>query len=227
MGDADRVAIARNSLSPVSARRAVMSGTVPGNVGSRRISRSRRPLAVEVGGRFALGFLEQEVQPAFRGIPIHLFVPPRLFMLPKPREYSLVILGRQAIDSGLDLFYPVHEWILAFSRQMDLPNRGAVKLAVTRPGRGLRARSLCGRSVQTGTKPRLSRHSFDSVAVQIGRISSIAGPISRSCDTIITPDLIVSPETARSDSASSSCRGRRESDRSRRRCRLLQGLPDR
>ena len=103
-----------------------MSGTVPRSAGLRRISSSRRPLALDVGGGFAFGFIEQEVQPAFAGIPIDLFVPLRLFMLPKPCKDSLVILRRQAIDSGLDLFYPVHEWILAFSRQADLPNR-AVK----------------------------------------------------------------------------------------------------
>ena len=43
-------------------------------------------------------------------------------MLSKPCENTLVILRRQTIDSGLDLFNAIHAWSLAFSREEDLPN---------------------------------------------------------------------------------------------------------
>ena len=107
-GDADRVAIALNSSPPVFVRPAVTSETAPGSGHSQVISRSRRPLEMGVRSGFAFGLREQESSlPSDESRSIcssHR----DLFMLSKPCENALIILRRQPIDGGLDLFDPFH-----------------------------------------------------------------------------------------------------------------------
>ncbi len=63
--------------------------------------------------RFAIGFVEQKIQFAGRGISIHLFIPARLFASEEPLGQALVLFRRQALDCGLDFFNPVHVRSLA------------------------------------------------------------------------------------------------------------------
>ena len=73
----------------------------------------RWPLAKKPLCRFIPGFLEQKVQLAGGGIPIHLLVPAGLLACLEPLDEALVLFWRQAVDGSFDLLNPIHTWSLA------------------------------------------------------------------------------------------------------------------